>query len=195
MRTDLSVLSDRLRKGWRWHPRYRGGWPRTLRRGSGPPLPRTRQRPRHTAFVSPQGQRRCRDILSRIGIVGPELQPKRRLVLCLLGRKPMNSECPNEQLALPCLTVELVFGHSPSGTPKTASDLLRWSGRRDSNPRPQPWQGGGFCPRGSNHSPGLLLRPPSFHCVHRIRPCCRAVYYPLPSTKRCGHCRLTGRVG
>ena len=26
-----------------------------------------------------------------------------------------------------------------------ASDLLRWSGRRDSNPRPSPWQGEGFC--------------------------------------------------
>ena len=51
------------------------------------------------------------------------------------------------------------------------------SGRRDSNPRPQPWQGGDSGPRGSLQSPGLRSCPPSFQPVHRICPCCRAVYY------------------
>ena len=54
-----------------------------------------------------------------------------------------------------------------------------WSGRRDSNPRPSPWQGGGFRPSGSSQSSDLRLGPASFHPVHQIRPCCRALYYEL----------------
>src|ERR1700721_1672568 len=33
----------------------------------------------------------------------------------------------------------------------------------------------------SLQSPGLLLHPASFHPVHRIRPCCRPVYYEPPA--------------
>jgi hypothetical protein len=55
--------------------------------------------------------------------------------------------------------------------------LRRWSGRRDSNPRPSPWQGGDFGPSGSAGSPEVRLRAPSFQLVHPVRPCSRALYY------------------
>jgi hypothetical protein len=55
--------------------------------------------------------------------------------------------------------------------------LRRWSGRRDSNPRPSPWQGGDFGPSGSAGSPEVRLRAPSFQPVHPVRPCSRALYY------------------
>jgi hypothetical protein len=57
------------------------------------------------------------------------------------------------------------------------SEMLLWSGRRDSNPRPSPWQGGGIRARGYLQSSGLRMSPSSFHPIHRIRLCCRAVYY------------------
>jgi hypothetical protein len=44
--------------------------------------------------------------------------------------------------------------------------VLSWSGRRDSNPRPPPWQGGVFFLRGPLLSPAVLFRPPSFQHVH-----------------------------
>jgi hypothetical protein len=51
--------------------------------------------------------------------------------------------------------------------------LLKWpltwivlsSGRRDSNPRPSPWQGDSFRPGGPVQSPGLRFHPSSFHGV------------------------------
>ena len=81
-----------------------------------------------------------------------------------VGRGPSVGGCA----AVPCRRVV--------GTP-LSPDLLRWSGRRDSNPPPSPWQGVGFGPSGSCHSPGLLFRPPSFHLVDSVHRCSRAVYY------------------
>jgi hypothetical protein len=52
-----------------------------------------------------------------------------------------------------------------------------WSGRRDSNPRPSPWQGGVFRLCNRPHSPVAPFRPPSFHLVQPARRCSRAVYY------------------
>ena len=66
---------------------------------------------------------------------------------------------------------------------KTTLDLLRRveSGRRDSNPRPSPWQGGGIRLGGPLPSGEVLFRPSSFHSVLSIRRCSRAVYYePIP---------------
>jgi hypothetical protein len=52
---------------------------------------------------------------------------------------------------------------------------LLWSGRRDSNPRPSPWQGADFRSSGSDRFREVRLRPPSFQCVEPIRCCSRAV--------------------
>ena len=50
------------------------------------------------------------------------------------------------------------------------------SGRRDSNPRPQPWQDAdlGLCR--NCQSAGPPLRPPTSQEIHRTIPCCSAVY-------------------
>jgi hypothetical protein len=72
---------------------------------------------------------------------------------------------------------------SPRSTPVWAAlsnkrSSASWSEmERGSNPRPSPWQGGSIDPRGSLQTPDPLFRPASFHPIHRIRPCCRAVYY------------------
>ena len=65
---------------------------------------------------------------------------------------------------------------APTANQRPPKGPLTWSGRRDSNPRPQPWQGAdqGLCR--NSQSAGLRLRPPSFQEIHRIMPCCRAVY-------------------
>ena len=58
------------------------------------------------------------------------------------------------------------------------------SGRRDSNPRPSPWQGGGFGLGDLLPTGEVLFRPPSFQPVHRIRPCSRAVCCPPEITAK-----------
>jgi len=70
-----------------------------------------------------------------------------------------------------------VMAFAPSAQILPLRRRFHWSGRRDSNPRPQPWQGAdnlGLCR--NSQSAGLRLRPPSFQEIHRIIPCCRAVY-------------------
>ncbi len=64
-----------------------------------------------------------------------------------------------------------------SGRKQLTTCTFSESGRRDSNPRPSPWQGEGFCLRGPLQSPDVRLRPPGFQYVHPIRPCSRALYY------------------
>ena len=59
---------------------------------------------------------------------------------------------------------------------KMGSDLAKWSGRRDSDPRPSPWQGDGFRPFGSLWCHEVRFRPPSFHRLHSVRRCSRALY-------------------
>jgi predicted DNA-binding protein (UPF0251 family) len=63
-----------------------------------------------------------------------------------------------------------------AGVQYTAPDLDCWSGRRESNPRPQSWQGGGTRPHSPSNYSVLLFRPPSFHLIRWVPPCCRAVY-------------------
>jgi hypothetical protein len=74
----------------------------------------------------------------------------------------------------------------------TTFHLALWSGRRDWNQRPSPWQGGGIRPIRSGRSPGLRFRPPSFQWVQPIRRCSRARYYDVG----CGDCvRLLHNAG
>ena len=47
-----------------------------------------------------------------------------------------------------------------------ARDPIMESGRRDSNPRPSPWQVGAFRLHGRLQSPAVPFRRPSFHPVH-----------------------------
>ena len=49
---------------------------------------------------------------------------------------------------------------------KTLPDLVRWSGRRDSNPRPSPWQGDLIYLPGFTQFSDVLLRP---GIIHQIR--------------------------
>jgi hypothetical protein len=84
-------------------------------------------------------------------------------------RHPLPQRCRDGQTARSCVAAEI------------ASSQLRGkifeSGRRDSNPRPSPWQGGGFRLGGRTHSPVVLFCPPSFQAVYSIRACSRALYY------------------
>src|SRR5580700_2829163 len=52
-------------------------------------------------------------------------------------------------------TLDVVFG----GSSKVALLVFLWSGRRDSNARPSPWQGDVNRLVAPSHSPGVLLRP------------------------------------
>ena len=63
-------------------------------------------------------------------------------------------------------------------------ETSHWSGRRDSNPRPSPWQGRGFRPSGSGGSPEVRFRPPGFHYVQSVRCCSRALNYRLLALTR-----------
>ena len=71
----------------------------------------------------------------------------------------------------------------PGGRSRAPDQGARWSGRRDSNPRPSPWQGVelGLC--GTAH----LLRCGSVHPVSTepgsVTACCRPVYYLVMLTK------------
>ena len=59
---------------------------------------------------------------------------------------------------------------------------MEWSGRRDSNPRPSPWQCDSFRPRGPIWSLGRAsVHPVSVEFTQEL-PCCRAVYYEFPPT-------------
>ncbi len=46
---------------------------------------------------------------------------------------------------------------------------VSWSGRRDSNPRPSPWQNGGVRRSGSARFPEVRFRPPCFQHVDCVR--------------------------
>src|ERR1700683_1597871 len=64
--------------------------------------------------------------------------------------------------------------------PSTRPDLgFFWSGRRDSNPRPSPWQYDSFRPRGPTWSLGCASVHPVSVEFARELPCCRTVYYKL----------------
>ena len=52
-----------------------------------------------------------------------------------------------------------------------------WSGRRDSNPRPSPWQGDGFRPCSVLRASRRTVPSTSFQPVHWLRRCSRAFFY------------------
>ena len=60
--------------------------------------------------------------------------------------------------------------------PRSGPDLRLWSGRRDSNSRPSPWQGPGWRPCGGGESHDLRLRP-ARRPLRPLNPACRMALY------------------
>jgi hypothetical protein len=93
-------------------------------------------------------------------------------------RSPIGRMVPPEREHPPPVQVaDTIVRHTRALKLNIPSDLVRWSGRRDSNPRPPPWQGGGIRPSRSGGSADVRFRPPSSQRVQPVSPCSRALYY------------------